>query len=185
MNDPSVELIRGVIRREIVNEGFGLPVCQACFSRINKQRELMALKQMGSNCARTFDVTPWTGTQQQRPESRAIDNATWHAMNTGYINSTKETSSSYTLFVIIIPVTPIVGWLLTPFVYWFHCVDAFVWMWFTVLSSCHPGTYSLSFHSPSPKYACTRTRTCTTPLMYLWPRWTSHMIVCKVMVKVT
>ena len=46
---------------------------------------------MGINCDRSIDVTHWTGTQQQTRV--AYDNSTWPAMNTGYINSTKETSS--------------------------------------------------------------------------------------------
>ena len=48
---------------------------------------------LGSNCARTIDVI---NVIERRPTTEirvAYDNSTWHAMNTTYINSTKETSS--------------------------------------------------------------------------------------------
>ena len=43
--------------------------------------------------ARTVDVTRTTGTQQHRPDI-AYDYSTWHVINTGYTNSTKELSSA-------------------------------------------------------------------------------------------
>ena len=47
---------------------------------------------MGSNCARTIDVTHDIERRPTTTETRvAHDNSTWHAMNTTYINSTKET----------------------------------------------------------------------------------------------
>ena len=46
---------------------------------------------MGSNCART-DITHRTTTTETH---LTYDNTTWHAINTGYINSTKETASVF------------------------------------------------------------------------------------------
>ena len=49
---------------------------------------------MGSNCTRTTDITHDIAHRPTTTETRvAYDNSTWHAMNTTYINSTKETSS--------------------------------------------------------------------------------------------
>ena len=49
---------------------------------------------MGSNCDPTIDVTHDNECRPTTTETRvAYDNSTWHAMNTTYINSTKETSS--------------------------------------------------------------------------------------------
>ena len=60
---------------------------------IMRTRALLQNQQtMGSNCARTLDVTHWTGTQLATETRVAYDTFTWHAINTGYINSTKETS---------------------------------------------------------------------------------------------
>ena len=50
---------------------------------------------MGSNCARTIDVTHDIERNPTTTETRvAYDNSSWHAINTTYINSTKETSSA-------------------------------------------------------------------------------------------
>ena len=46
----------------------------------------------GSKCARTIDVmSHWTGTYTTTETRVAYDTSTWHAIDTGYINSTKET----------------------------------------------------------------------------------------------
>ena len=54
-------------------------------TRINKEWEVTALEQLTSHIERRPTTT----------ETRvAYDNSTWHAINTGYINSTKETSQT-------------------------------------------------------------------------------------------
>ena len=52
-------------------------------TRINKQWEVIALEQLTSH------IEPRPTTTEIRV---AYDNSTWHAINTRYINSTKETS---------------------------------------------------------------------------------------------
>ena len=56
---------------------------------------MMNQQTMGSNnCARTIDATHGNERRPTTTETRvACDKSTWHAMNTRYINSTKETSS--------------------------------------------------------------------------------------------
>ena len=54
---------------------------------------------MGSNCAQAIDIT-----HEQAHDNRdrvAYHNSTWHAMNTGHINNTKETSSTTTDFAVV------------------------------------------------------------------------------------
>ena len=64
-----------------------LSVNHSVTKRINKQWQVIALEQLTSH------MTLNAGPQQQRLDRVAYDNSTWHAMNTTYINSTKETSS--------------------------------------------------------------------------------------------
>ena len=62
-------------------------------------RALLSNQQtMGSNCAPTIDVSHNNERKPTTTETRVTyDNSTWHAMNTTYINSTKETSSKWSV----------------------------------------------------------------------------------------
>ena len=76
-----------------------LPATEAGYSEdvsvsLQLRAKLKNQQTMGSNCARAIDVTHDIERRPTTTETRvAYDNATWHAMNTTYINPTKETSS--------------------------------------------------------------------------------------------
>ena len=83
-------------RREVEIRNITLCICPGhnlTVRRFSAPMPLINQQTMGSNCARTLDVTHDIERRPTTTEIRvAYDNSTWHAMNTTYIISTKETS---------------------------------------------------------------------------------------------